>query len=680
MRYLLLSILITLGLHASLVEAVLLQKAKYSISGEFASYDFNGDGKINPSDWTFTTPQSEVYQLLGDLSEENIAKVGVFGWKLLNGFRANAPTFYLAFLSQDVDKDGSTKFDWVVVEKSSGSVYKLAGQDPVSKSFSYEAISGVKATSNADTNELLFTSVTSGTTSSVANANGYTLLAWNDLGMHCVDGKDYSIFSILPPYNNVNAQLIRKEGTSGKHMRDAVKITYTSAATAEGTYNTTSASKTNFWDYVLALFNVSLEKDVGLTSNKTPSHTPQEFKYNASHDWWEATGIPILNYDDNGKKNYYPMVNVTAKDLSGNVLATTKVVVPVSDEMDCKSCHGSNTNASSKPILGWENDTDSDKDYKLNILKLHDQKHTVASYLDALAKNGYKYSESLYETAKSGTPILCASCHKSNALATAGFESIPSLSKAVHHRHANVTHPTTKQNLGSTENKDACYACHPGQSTQCLRGAMGSADISCQSCHGSMSAVASTTREPWLDEPNCQSCHQDAKRHQEAVTSKSTGTLREALDNRFATNTNTPMQGKSLYRFSKGHGNMQCSACHGSTHAIYPSSHEDDNYQSIAVQGHKGTIAECTACHTSVPLTQDKGPHGMHSVGQIWVDQHGYIAFTESCTACHGADYRGSDLSKTFNARSFKKKYGTEYYTKGQKVGCYDCHNGPNDD
>ncbi|MBD3800982.1 MAG: hypothetical protein IE886_05935, partial [Campylobacterales bacterium] len=36
----------------------------------------------------------------------------------------------------------------------------------------------------------------------------YTLLAWNDLGMHCMDGKDFSVFSILPPYNNLNAQLI----------------------------------------------------------------------------------------------------------------------------------------------------------------------------------------------------------------------------------------------------------------------------------------------------------------------------------------------------------------------------------------------------------------------------------------------------------------------------------------
>jgi hypothetical protein len=30
----------------------------------------------------------------------------------------------------------------------------------------------------------------------------YALLAWNDLGMHCMD-RDFSIFSILPPYNNL---------------------------------------------------------------------------------------------------------------------------------------------------------------------------------------------------------------------------------------------------------------------------------------------------------------------------------------------------------------------------------------------------------------------------------------------------------------------------------------------
>ena len=35
-------------------------------------------------------------------------------------------------------------------------------------------------------------------------AAGWTLEGWNDLGMHCMDA-DYSVFSILPPYNNIHA-------------------------------------------------------------------------------------------------------------------------------------------------------------------------------------------------------------------------------------------------------------------------------------------------------------------------------------------------------------------------------------------------------------------------------------------------------------------------------------------
>ena len=32
------------------------------------------------------------------------------------------------------------------------------------------------------------------------------LLGWNNLGMHCMDS-DYSVFSVLPPYNTIEAQL-----------------------------------------------------------------------------------------------------------------------------------------------------------------------------------------------------------------------------------------------------------------------------------------------------------------------------------------------------------------------------------------------------------------------------------------------------------------------------------------
>jgi hypothetical protein len=43
-----------------------------------------------------------------------------------------------------------------------------------------------------------------------ATTTTYSLVAWDELGMHCMDGKDYSIFSVLPPYNTIHAQLIQK--------------------------------------------------------------------------------------------------------------------------------------------------------------------------------------------------------------------------------------------------------------------------------------------------------------------------------------------------------------------------------------------------------------------------------------------------------------------------------------
>ena len=108
--------------------------------------------------------------------------------------------------------------------------------------------------------------------SDVILQNGkYTLLAWNDLGMHCIDGKDYSVFSILPPYNNLNAQLIKKDGTENKHIKSGITLTYESEKGLNNSINTTSIGKTNFWDYVLKLFGTNLANDVGLTGNKTPS-------------------------------------------------------------------------------------------------------------------------------------------------------------------------------------------------------------------------------------------------------------------------------------------------------------------------------------------------------------------------------------------------------------------------
>jgi hypothetical protein len=69
-----------------------------------------------------------------------------------------------------------------------------------------------------------------------------------------------------------------------------------------------------------------------------------------------------------------------------------------------------------------------------------------------------------------------------------------------------------------------------------------------------------------------------------------------------------PNSGK-LFKDSKGHGSMYCSACHGSPHAIYPTEQARDNEQIVALQGYPGKLSECWVCH-GVDLTAT-GPHGI---------------------------------------------------------------------
>ena len=532
---------------------------------------------------------------------------------------------------------------------------------------------------------------TGGGTTTGGSNDTYTLLAWNDLGMHCMDGSDFSVFTILPPYNNLNAQLITKTGTSNKHITNGVTLTYESYD-YNNSINTISSTKTNFWNYVTTLFPISLFPnssnipDVGLTGTKMASTTPESLTYNSTFNWFEAMAIPIINRDDTNATNYYPMVKVIAKDTNGVTLTSANIVLPVSDEMDCAKCHASSVaSTDAKPIAGWENNPNRLKDYKFNILKLHDENHVISQTdLDTLKTRGYDYNSSLYNTSKSGTPILCAACHSSNALGTTSVGNAQPLTTALHSKHADVIDPTNGLRLNDSANRTACYSCHPGSTTQCLRGAMGDAkdsngnqSMQCQSCHGTLSDVGSASRTGWLDVPNCQACHQDGNRYTSALQN---GTLRNALDTRFATNQNTPKAGVSMYRYSTGHGKLQCSACHGSTHAIFPTSHLSDNLQSINVQGHSGTIAECTSCHSTMPSTNTGGPHGMHTIGQDWVSSHQHVAENNSaqCKTCHGNNYRGSTLSKTFSVRTLSVEHGTKSFAKGHEVSCYDCHNGPN--
>jgi uncharacterized protein (TIGR03437 family) len=525
-----------------------------------------------------------------------------------------------------------------------------------------------------------------------AAGGSYTIVGWNDLGMHCMDG-DYSVYAILPPYNTIHAQLI---DASGKLVKSpgAITVTYQAVADPSGSINTTSSAKTNFWKFAKAIFGADLPAETGLTGNRMPGsgNQPQAMKFEPALAWFTADGIPLTPFDDTGAKNYYSMMRIIARDGSGQELAHTDIVLPVSDEMDCSTCHASGSNPTARPRAGWANDPLLERDFKLNILRKHDElQNGIDAYLKGLTANGYN-AQGLFATATSnGRPILCAACHASNALGTTGQPGTPPLTSSVHAYHSNVVDPATNTAMDNSTDRSACYRCHPGSETRCLRGVMGnsiaadgSMAMQCQNCHGNMSAVGDPTRQGWLTEPNCQNCHTGtaaANSGQIRFTTAldAAGKLRPAADATFATQSGVPAAGLSLYRFSAGHGGLACEACHGSTHAEFPSSHANDNGQSNALQGHTGVIAECNTCHLTIPST-GTGPHGMHQIGSSWMSQHQSAARNATqCQACHGTDYRGTVLSRAFTSRSLNTSIAPSLWS-GFQLGCFTCHSGPTND
>lgn len=538
------------------------------------------------------------------------------------------------------------------------------------------------------------------------SSGGYVLLAWSELGMHCMDGKDYSIFSVLPPYNSIFAKLLTKGGQPAP-VTSGVSISYLAMKDASGSINTTSygtttvAQKTNFWDYVRLLFLGQPLPDVGLHGYAVQGLTPQSMTYDSTRGLWKAEGIPTAPYDDAGASKPYPMAQIVARNSSGQIIATATLVLAVSDEMSCKNCHAPNTNSAAMPSGGWITQYTAAQNVKLNILKKHDDDHPIsAAVLSAVRAKGYPtYQASLYQTALNGgalnNPVLCASCHESNALNAAGMDTglkdssgnliVPQLTTSMHSLHASVSLPGGSTTLdNATDPAASCYQCHPGVTTRCQRGAM--SGVACYNCHGNLARVGMSTRTGWLDEPNCQMCHQNGATYTTAFTSSNigpTGTQRASSDATFATNPDVPATGFSLYRFSQGHGSTECSACHGSQHAEYPTNQPNDNVYSVNLQGYAGRLTECAVCHSSVlSVTSNGGPHGMHTVGQAWVSSHSQYASNggyTACAYCHGSSYQGTTLSQLLTNKTFNvDDGGTKSFTAGHQVSCYDCHNGPN--
>lgn len=291
---------------------------------------------------------------------------------------------------------------------------------------------------------------------SILTSQEYAVLAWNDLGMHCLN-PTYDKGVILPPYNTIWAAVV-KRGDPPERVTQGVTVSYRLKN------NTTSADKGaygGFWDNVESLFGAPLAQDTGLNLKVPDQHNGLQGEMALFDDHFEAVGIPVVPVTDDGNWSPFQVAVITVKDPSGKVLAETEAMVPTSDEINCARCHGD--------------------DPFVDIMSRHD------------AANATDLAGS--------TPFLCAECHGSPALGqTDKGESGRYLSEAVHGFHA--------------DKGALCYDCHPGTQTQCSRSLAHTAeDGNCTTCHGEMAEVAGSIRDsgriPWATEPKCASCHED---------------------------------------------------------------------------------------------------------------------------------------------------------------------------
>jgi hypothetical protein len=281
----------------------------------------------------------------------------------------------------------------------------------------------------------------------------------------------------------------------------------------------------------------------------------------------------------------------------GKVLMSTKAVAPVSSEMGCRNCHDGPWRTATKSGISDETSR--------NVLSLHDE------------ANGTK----LLASALAGKPTLCQSCHADPALAAEGKKEVLNFSSAVHGWHANYIDMT---------DSSACQLCHPSfqnGNTRCLRDLHASIGIGCTDCHGTIKQHAASLlkgqagkpaadrlfeglepdlatqavnpRLPWINEPDCLNCHKGFEAPGpdpsgfNAWTSGADALFRNRTDSR----------------------GIRCEACHGSTHAVYPTNNgfgrDRDNIQALQYGGTRGPIGSsmtCSTCHTD-KVTDAKGHH-----------------------------------------------------------------------
>ena len=204
-----------------------------------------------------------------------------------------------------------------------------------------------------------------------------------------------------------------------------------------------------------------------------------------------------------------------------------------------------------------------------------------------------------------------------------------------------------------------------------------------------MSDVGAPTRTGWLDEPTCQSCHTGTATAQQRSDPLHVGVRRTGPRPRRPSTRPSPPTRTRPPRASRSTASRpvtaasQCEACHGSTHAEFPSSHRNDNIQSVAASGARRHARRVRRPATATQPRDRRRRAARHAPGRAELGaaapgrRRARAARHALCTACHGADYRGTVLSRVAGRSHALGEFGTKHVWRGFQIGCYTCHAGP---
>jgi hypothetical protein len=462
----------------------------------------------------------------------------------------------------------------------------------------------------------------------------YKVIAWNDLGMHCAcPGAEY--FTLLPPFNTVRAQVfLVGQQSAPTVVSSGVTVSY---AMVENT-DANLQSDLYFSNYIAfspKLFSSFLDGTKpytpvikGKVVSISGAGLAGDMKYDSTKMAWEVVGIPAFPAvtgtsadieadpidSTRPKRDPYLTANITVKDTRGRVLATTSTVVPVAMG-GCCVCHLDLAQAN-----GYTRDPAGSFKY-MGLL------HGKTSGID------FTYIDPDGD-GKPG-PIRCSWCHWDPALGESAAPGLPavwpnykiltganftksdirisqfSLSDVLHRFHATDSLVLSQYDPNIVKN---CYDCHPEPNTVvCYRGVHLSRNLWCTDCHGDLNQRVATGQltQPWQEStlPTCN-----------APSPGITSAFKCHDENTFPTpGTWSGLFGKFLN--SRGHkGSVLCSTCHGSPHALNPSTLAKDNLQLQNLQGQPGfsfpsgknssyPLGVCNVCHKSYSDTWDVPPH-----------------------------------------------------------------------